>query len=217
YKPENRVYRYNFFFDNCATRPAAIIENCIDGNIVYNYPYTAQSFRSMINHCTRNHPWLTFGCDLALGSPTDRLATQHEMMFLPEYLREAFANSSIKDNAGNIRPIVKETTVIDAIEADETNRDIWDILTPYVCSWLMFAVVALITFSEWKRKIYISITDFLLFFIAGISGIIIFFICFVSEHPCTSPNIAVIWLNPIHIAGAILFDVKKTKESCILL
>ena len=24
-RPENRVYRYNFFFDNCATRPAAII------------------------------------------------------------------------------------------------------------------------------------------------------------------------------------------------
>lgn len=213
YKPENRVYRYNFFFDNCATRPAAIIESCVDGNIVYNYPYSEQSFRSLINHCTRNHPWLTFGCDLALGSPTDRLATQHEMMFLPEYLRSAFNNASIKDSAGNIRPIVKETTVIDAVEADEPERSIWDWLTPDVCSWLLLAVVITLTFIEWKGGIYMPITDFTLFLIAGVAGIIIFFLSFISVHPCTSPNMALIWLNPIHIAGAILFCVKKQKRA----
>ena len=37
-RPENRVYRYNFFFDNCATRPAAIIEKLAGGKIdVLNY------------------------------------------------------------------------------------------------------------------------------------------------------------------------------------
>lgn len=27
YRPENRIYRYNFFYDNCATRPRDLIEN----------------------------------------------------------------------------------------------------------------------------------------------------------------------------------------------
>ena len=74
-RPENRVYRYNFFFDNCATRPAAIIEKLAGGKIDYNIPFKQQTFRDLINYCTRNKPWLTFGCDLALGSPTDRIAT----------------------------------------------------------------------------------------------------------------------------------------------
>ena len=89
-QPENAVYRYNFFFDNCATRPVAIVEEQVDGKVQYNNPPEPQTFRDLINYCTRNHPWLTFGCDLALGSPTDRIATPHEMMFLPLYLKDEF-------------------------------------------------------------------------------------------------------------------------------
>ena len=29
-KPENRTYRYNFFYDNCSTRPRDKIEECIE-------------------------------------------------------------------------------------------------------------------------------------------------------------------------------------------
>lgn len=35
YLPENRVYRYNFFYDNCATRPRDKIEESIDGKVIY--------------------------------------------------------------------------------------------------------------------------------------------------------------------------------------
>ena len=31
-RPENRIYRYNFFYDNCSTRPRDAIENCLVGN-----------------------------------------------------------------------------------------------------------------------------------------------------------------------------------------
>ena len=37
-RPENRVYRYNFFYDNCATRPRDKIEESIQGKVIYNYP-----------------------------------------------------------------------------------------------------------------------------------------------------------------------------------
>ena len=35
YRPENRVYRYNFFYDNCATRPRDQIERAINGTLQY--------------------------------------------------------------------------------------------------------------------------------------------------------------------------------------
>ena len=36
YLPENRMYRYNFFFDNCATRLVTIVEGNVDGKVIYD-------------------------------------------------------------------------------------------------------------------------------------------------------------------------------------
>lgn len=209
YRPENRVYRYNFFFDNCATRPASITEKNVDGSINYHYTPTPQTFRDMINHCTRRHPWLTFGCDLALGNPTDRIATPHEMLFLPENLKQAFANATIEAPDGSSRQLVLRTEVIEALDTDEPAKNIWNYLTPNVSLTVLFLAVALLSFLEIKRKSYFRIMDFLLFLIAGLAGCLLFFLSFISEHPCTNPNWMIIALHPLHLAAAILFCVKK--------
>lgn len=139
-RPENRVYRYNFFFDNCATRPAAIIENQTNGKIDYDAPFKQQTFRDLINYCTRNKPWLTFGCDLALGSPTDRIATPHEMMFLPPYLKEAFGTATITGADGSRKKLVSSTKTLVNGLADEERPDT-GFFTPLVSCWAFFLVV----------------------------------------------------------------------------
>ena len=35
YRPENRVYRYNFFYDNCSTRPRDKVEEATEGTVDY--------------------------------------------------------------------------------------------------------------------------------------------------------------------------------------
>lgn len=120
-QPENAVYRYNFFFDNCATRPVAIVEEQVSGKVKYNDPPKPQTFRDLINYCTRNNSWLTFGCDLALGSPTDRIATPHEMMFLPVYLKEEFEKATIVNPDGSERKLIKQTNRLSEEVIDDTN------------------------------------------------------------------------------------------------
>lgn len=213
YQPENRVYRYNFFFDNCATRLAVITEKHMNGKIEYNDPYTTQTFRDLINHCTRNHPWLTFGCDLALGSPTDRMATQQEMMFLPPYLKEAFDKATVKNPDGTERKLVMETHVIKAEETEEMEKDIWDTFTPIVCCTLLFVLILTLTWIEWRRKTYFLAVDCILFLAAGAGGVILFFLSFISVHPCTWPNWSLIWLQPLNLVAVILFCVKKLKKA----
>ena len=47
------VYRYNFFFDNCCTRPRDIVERCLDGKVSYAArPDYNPTFREMIHTCT---------------------------------------------------------------------------------------------------------------------------------------------------------------------
>lgn len=53
YRPENRVYRYNFFYDNCATRPRDLIEKSIDGTLQYADNMTdANTGTSFATYCT---------------------------------------------------------------------------------------------------------------------------------------------------------------------
>ena len=212
YRPENRVYRYNFFFDNCATRPAALIEKVV-GQVDYHYPYTSQTFRSLINYCTRHHAWLTFGCDLALGSPTDQEATLHEMLFLPDYLREAFAKAEIIDAQGQHRPLVSKTHVIEATEPDEPEKDLWDLLSPLRLGWLIFAITNVITLlGRFQKRAYKGL-DILLFGLAGLAGCVLFFLAFFSVHPCTWPNYSLLWLHPFHLVGVILFCINKAQRA----
>jgi len=213
-QPENRVYRYNFFFDNCATRLPAMIESSIEGEIIYHNPPQPKTFRQMVHDCTGKHRWLTFGIDLALGSGTDRLATAHEMMFLPEYVKQELAQATVFTANGQERPLISETSVIKAAITDDEGLPIWDtVFTPLVCGWILFLLITAITAWGFKKKKVFRIIDIILFSIAGVAGCVLFFLCFISEHPCIWPNWSVVWLHPLHLLGVVLFSLKKTKKA----
>ena len=204
-RPENREYRYNFFFDNCSTRPAEIIEQNVEGGVDYSaWQPESLTFRDMINYCTRNKPWLTFGCDLVLGTPTDRTATPHEMLFLPGYLKEAFSKATIGEGE-QARKLVKETRQYEAVpdEAEET------VVTPAVVAWAVLVLVAGITGWEIKKKKYVWGIDVVLFTVAGLAGCLLFFLSFISEHPSIFPNWNLMWLQPLHLLSPLFFCIRK--------
>ena len=164
----------------------------------------------MINHCTRNKPWLTFGCDLVLGSPTDHLATTHEMLFLPLYLKEAFAVATLT-------------------YPNEAPRQLCRLRIHWSKGWkrkkrptpssrrscavgLLFAIVLLLTGWEGRKRTYWRVVDCLLFFLAGLAGVVLFFLSFISTHPCIWPNWNIVWLHPFHLAAVILFTLKKLRK-----
>jgi hypothetical protein len=209
-QPENAVYRYNFFFANCATIPAAVVERYVDGQVVYNHETKPQTFRRLINYCMRNKPWLIFGTELALGSPTDRIATLHEELFLPLYLEKAFDKATIQNPDGSERRLVSETAIL----AKEVQEEVKiSFFTPLVCSLVLFLLILLSTIYEWRMKRYFRLIDNTLFFISGLAGTVLFFLAFVSEHPATWPNWLIVWLHPFHLVGAVLFAVKKFNKA----
>lgn len=121
YLPENRVYRYNFFYDNCATRPRDKIEESIDGKVIY--PAEPQdgslSFRDIVHQYCKGHPWARFGIDLCIGSEADRPITQRQMMFAPFYLMDAFAGAQIVHDSVQ-RPLVSgKELIVDALPEEE--------------------------------------------------------------------------------------------------
>ncbi|WAC01967.1 DUF4105 domain-containing protein [Lacinutrix neustonica] len=84
-KPENKIYAYDFFYDNCATKMRDVTEAVLHSNINYKTPktYKAESFRQLINTNIHWNSWGHFGINVALGSVIDQKAEPRNYMFLP--------------------------------------------------------------------------------------------------------------------------------------
>ena len=197
YRPENRIYRYNFFYDNCSTRPRDIIERNINGTIAYEPRADFEpSYREMINEKTMHHPWATFVNNILLGVNADRKTTQREQHFLPENLRYDFSHAVIERGNGEKVPLVKETRqlVAPGVQVIEENLP----FTPMQCAIFLLIVTIGILFFETIRKKTARWFDILLMLLTGIGGLALFIMIF-SEHPATSLNLQILVLNPLSL------------------
>lgn len=209
--PENAVYRYNFFYDNCATRPAALIEKNVEGSIVYRESSERHTYRQLINHCMRNNPWLIFGTEIALGSPTDEFISPRAEFFLPLYLEKAFDSAVIANADGTKRNLViRKNILMDSFPEEEAEMSH---LSPMLCGWIFFVIILLLTFIEKKRKF--KWIDILMAFVAGMSGCLVFFLAFVSVHPATWPNFLILWLHPFHLLAIPILLVERWKKGLL--
>ncbi|MDR1129767.1 MAG: DUF4105 domain-containing protein [Prevotellaceae bacterium] len=205
YLPENRTYLYSFLFDNCSTRPRILLEKNISGTVEYPEILQQTTFRTIIHRCNRNHRWLTFGIDLALGAPLDSLIKQTPQMFIPEYLMQVFSHAKIVQPDGNARNLVAETRKLaPTYPIDDKPLD----SNPLMVSCLFFVLVLLISFWESRCKKYLRLLDFVLFFVCGLTGCMIFFLSFISIHPAVFPNYSIIWAHPLHIILAVSLFIK---------
>ena len=195
-QPENKVYRYNYFYDNCSLRPRDIIERCIKGRVKYapreNY---APTYREMVRTCTRNHPWGTFGNDMLLGLRADQTTDIRQQEFLPENLMYDVDRATIYAD-GKYRPLVKERRIalqpgVQVIEDDFP-------LSPTECACLLLIVSIIIAIMEWKRRKTLKYWDALLMIVQGLAGCVLFVMLF-SQHPTTSTNLQIFILNPLPI------------------
>ena len=179
-KPENVVYRYNYFFDNCTTRARDMLVNHLHGKVVYPPAEEDATFRSMIHKWNNKYEWSQFGEDLLLGVNADRKTTKSEQQFLPENLRSDFDKARY-----NGKPLVKETNIL--LDAETEVAEPVFPLSPLSIA-LIFAVISLVMmlFSYRRQQVYWA-WDLALMLTSGLMGII-FFVMIFSQHPCVSLN-----------------------------
>ena len=223
-------YHYNFFLDNCATRIRDLMLFVFD-NENHDYLYDndfflnnysilnktikqkfkimsfaesqdSPTYRNLIHSYLKKHPWGKFGIDIGLGLPTDQKTGIFEQMFLPDYIFDAYSNLKYND-----RPIVKETTKI-FIPARPAQQQPGFISPAIVCCFIL-ALAILFTFVRKGAFAF----DFTLFFVAGLTGLLVVFLWFFTEHVFTANNLNIIWALPTHVVMAFFLFSKKRSES----
>lgn len=205
-----RVYRYNYFYNNCTTKARDIILKSINGKIEYkNAIDKSVSFRDLIHGCNANYSWASFGNDLLLGFKADMQTTREEQQFLPDNLMRDFGQAKIVSADGSARPLVKNTEIIvkgnDYAIAGKTK------VTPQFVFITLLILMAAIVFAEIKTKKRLLWVDITLLLASGLAGLILFVMLF-SEHPTTSTNLQILILCPLNLYWATYIIKNRRNE-----
>lgn len=211
-KPENRQYKYDFFFDNCSTRQRDLFERTLNeaGGQQYTYPKLTgdTTMRVMLDPYVDRMPWTQFGFYLGLGNVTDRVATVKERMFLPDKLMATYASARI----GNGPAVLKTKTLFQSNQDALTQPEGINPITPTLLFGFLFIVVAAFTYRDYKKEKAYTVIDNLLFLALGLLGFFFCFLWFGTDHLATKKNLNLIWAFPLHAVVVFLFRNPKYNQ-----
>ena len=196
YDPARRFYKYDFFYNNCATKIRDAFDIAMGEQLVWSDSIAEEkTFRNLIDEFVLPLPWADFGIDLALGAVIDRPATELEKQFLPTYMEQAFANATIVEN-GVSRPLVKQSRVLLDYPKENAQQSL---LNPSVVFWLLAVVFAALTLYGFKKGKLMKGLDIALFGTVGILGVVVTFLWFFTDHSATAWNWNILWAFPGHL------------------
>lgn len=183
-QPENRYYRYDFFFDNCATRIRDIVFKATDHQGIE--ANTTETFRSYLHKYVDKSGWTAQGIDLLLGMKTDKTITKSQTAFLPDYLQSYFLE----------RGIVSEPVEILKCKIPKTSNSAFSPLFAGILVCFL-SVISLILYHFMKP---ISITiDNIILISCWLLGDLLIFLWFFTKHTVTQNNLNILWASPLLI------------------
>lgn len=192
-RPENRVYRYDYIFENCATKIWDVQKEVFGDKLIFdsNYINETYTFRQLMRHNLKTNTWGQFGIDLALGSVIDRKGTPKEHMFLPFYLSDQLALAKLGS-----KPLSFNGT--DILMGTSKNKSGNFFLSPIFWFILLLCITALITYLDFKNSTRNRLFDFVLFLFVGLHGLLIFYLWFLTDHVWTVMNFNILWVFPLN-------------------
>jgi hypothetical protein len=201
--PENRSYRYDYFYDNCATKIPAVLRQLLGDSLVFTFPHitTRYSFRQLTDLYLRYKPWGDLGIDLCLGLPMDKIVSPAEYMFLPDYVEAGLDYALLQG-----RPLVKQKNIIYEALPEQISAG-W--FTPINFFSFLAVITLIVTLSDLQRKKLTMRYDLLLFGIAGTLGIILILLWFATDHYAAAWNFNLLWALPSH--AVVVFLLKKSR------
>ncbi|WP_304234921.1 DUF4105 domain-containing protein [Jiulongibacter sediminis] len=212
YQPENREYRYKFFYDNCSTRVRDVLEYATGDSLQFSQTLNAEkSFRDWIKISSQksNNDWSEFGMDLLIGVPADETTNAYRAMFIPDNLMAAFDSAKIKRD-GEWIPLVQ--TKYDLNMASNESKSLP--IKPFMFFAILFLAFVFISYRESQNGKWYLWLDKVLFTLTGLCGFIFLLLWFFTDHGVTEYNWNVFWALPI-LFPLTLFVKKKVKQPLV--
>lgn len=204
-REENRYYKYDFLYDNCATRLRDIIFKTNQNN-AFEPPVFAEqgtSFRDYLhNYLSRAEmQWTTLGIDLLLGIGADKAMTTSACMFLPDYLAQGVSLAF----KGQSKLVERDQVHLPNAQDLPVKLPFWQ--TPlFFFAILAFLVLLPSFFRSNALASYQSVMDRIIFVLSGLLGLLLLFMWFGTDHQSFANNINLVWAMPFNLLLAFSFN-----------
>ena len=190
-KDENRDYRYDPYFNNCATKMSDLVVDALGDKITFDHSHLPEgmSMRDLTDVNSFNHPWWDFGVDIALGTVIDGPAKPEEFMFLPDYVFAAYENATISRNGREVPAVKSSQTLFDS--------DFYELRTGGFMPWMAFTIMAVVvilfTYRDYVKKRRSRWLDLVLMLLTGLTGLMVILLWFATSHKITPNNLNILW------------------------
>ena len=208
YKPENRGYLYDFFYDNCATKIKDVIQTSTSKAIHFSPPstYKAATFRTLIQDNLEANSWGSVGIDIALGAVIDITATPEEHLFLPNNVYTFFETATFNNSKS---PLVKKQTTLLKTKPNTKHTNFF--LSPFFILSALAFIIIFLTYKDYQYYKRTKFIDLLIFTITGVVGVVLLLLWFATDHEATHNNYNLLWANPLNLL--VLFQLYKRKTN----
>lgn len=196
-EPENQQYRYDYFYNNCATKMRDVLVEVLGSSISFDGSYikTDYTIRDLTDVYLQDQPWGDLGIDICLGLPMDKKASPYEYMFIPDYVESGLDHAVIKDGTVT-QPLVKETVSVYESRAEDLPPHLPHPLY-FSCGLLLLALI--ISAFDWRRKKASAWLDVILFGASGLIGLLLLFLWVATDHKAAAANFNLLWAFPPHV------------------
>jgi hypothetical protein len=208
--PENRMYRYDFFYDDCSTRIRDLIEKAVGSKLIYPPDETnsIRTFREKVGEYQKNYPWLKMGVDLIMGTPGEAKASFRDRMFLPLDLQRNLAQAVVNRDR-KMNPLLSSSETIIEFDPPVVKNRFYT--SPIFLFSLLFIIIVFIS-ALYIRSRLVVYMDILLFSLFSLLSVLMVFFNFFTDHQQMKWNINIIWFNPFIIICLFCLLFRKTGE-----
>ncbi len=198
----NRAYLYDYFYDNCATRPRYALEQALGAEQLLfsdrSYYQPPKSIRQLCDLYLEQQAWGDLGIDLCLGLPMDKQADAEIETFLPDLQAEAFAKAQLKDGA-TLKPLVAKDELI----LQEKPKTRQSSLGPLFYTSLLLVIGVIATILAYFKLRYLAFFDAFLFGLSGLLGLFLIALWFFTDHRAAAWNFNILVFNPLALVLAL--------------
>jgi hypothetical protein len=203
-RPENRTYKYDYFFDNCSTRLRDALERVTDKQLhdALKAPAT-QSLRDHALRVTANYFLEYLVLSIGLGPLVDKPTDRWTETFLPEMLTEGIRHTQLRAEDGSQRPFVlEEETLLEHHDDRLKKPPRWTLRFSAAGTFVGLCLAGLAQLSRRTRVASISLGVVLSLggLVVGLLGLGLVALWTMTDHAVAYRNQNVLLLSPLAIA-----------------
>lgn len=211
YEPKNRVYRYNFIFDNCATRVVNMILQSYDSIDAPSFDMPTINYRTFVKTYTHPDNFMALGIDLVFGKQADKVISARESATFPLQAMELLAEANVKRDTV-LEPILTNHTFLCNADKRGAWREYSKVGEVMMCL-LPLAILAFMIamFLRHKRYHYERISTQIVLWTLFVLSLLLLFLRYFTVHPLVDSNYNILWCNPITLVLAITLLIRHHK------